>query len=347
MPTSNITVQNIVDYGRAHIWLKQLLGTGGVANEPGLSICNDILQKLLAKPFAWKFNRKTLPFFVTQAFIQDYTNAGACAFTLAPVVASGGVSTVGGGGVGIDLASNSAITQAGSVVTVNCLQPHNLVVGQTVFHNNVVDQNGNLVAAINGIFTQNTNTLSSTWSNGFAITAIPTPTSYQFTLVTAITACGSPGIFDIGWLESTFLTDFNNTGVPQPQGPIEAQDRITPGYALGETKQLAVQNDTGNGIVTFRIAPVASSYAMAVTGVYQAKARTLRSTRDNFAPWPDNLGYVLRSGMKAFAIDFADKPIQEKQMKMILFEKDIAEALAYSDAENSNSGFAPARAIML
>src|SRR5579859_5519517 len=95
---STITCGNIITYGSQHIALKPILGVGGVNNEPGMSICNDILQKLLSHPFAWKFNRKVMPFFVTQAFVQDYFFAGACAFTIAPNVLAG-TSPLNGGGV--------------------------------------------------------------------------------------------------------------------------------------------------------------------------------------------------------------------------------------------------------
>lgn len=341
---STITVQNVVDYGRAHVALKVMLGVAGINNEPGLSICNDILQYLMAKPFAWKFNRKIMPFFVTQAFVQDYSFAGACAFVLAP--ATSGNTPLSGGGVGIDLAGNSAITQSGSTVTVKCLQRHNMVVGQTVFLNNVVDQNGAPVTALNAVFTQDTNAMTSTWSNGFVITATPNGTSFQFSLVTSITPSGAPGITDIGWLESAALIDISNPGVPQPTGPIEAQDRIVTTHMRGETKQVCVQQDLGTGVVVMRVNPCADSYSYSVNCIYQARAKRLVKTQDTWDPWPDNLAYVLRAGMKAYAYDLADKPAGEKQLKMQAFFMAAQSALAYSDTENSNMGFAPSVGIM-
>ncbi|HWF05689.1 MAG TPA: hypothetical protein VHA06_18530 [Candidatus Angelobacter sp.] len=343
---STYTVQNLLDYARAHTSLKLILGIGGVANEPGMSIVNDVLQTVLARPFAWKFNRKFAPFFVTQAFVQDYFFAGACAFTLAPVVASGGQSSLGGGGVGIDLASNAAITQIGTTVTVNCLQRHNLLVGQTIFLNNVFTAAGVLVPALNAVFTMDTNAMTSTWTNGFVVTGLPTPTSFTFTATGGQPTCGAAGISDFGWLESATITDINNTGVPQPTGPIEAQDRISPCYTCDETEQLCLLQDLGNGILQFRINPCAPAYSMAIYATYQARARFLTRLQDNWAPWPDSLAYVLRAGIKAFAYDLADKPLTEKQMKMQQFDAAVKSALTYSDSENSNMGFAPSSGLM-
>lgn len=343
--SSTISVLNIVDYARAHIALKVLLGIAGINNEPGMSIANDILQYLLAKPFAWKFNRKNLPFFVTQAYVQDYYFAGACAFTIAPVTSSGS-TPLSGGGVGIDLASNSAISQSGTTVTVNCLQRHNMVVGQTVYLNNIVDQSGSAVAALNAIFTMDTNQMKSTWSNGFLITAVPSGTSFQFSTTAGQPICGAPGITDIGWLESASIIDISNPSVPQPTGPVEAQDRITPTHVRGETKQVCIQQDLGTGVVIIRVNPCADSQSYSVNCVYQARAKRLIRPGDTWDPWPDNLAYVLRAGMKAYAYDLADKSAAEKEAKLREFFIVAQSALTYADSESSNFGFAPTMGLM-
>lgn len=343
---STITVQNVIDAVRTQNALRKLLGVGGFANEPGLSIANNVLQYLLAKPFAWKFNRKDMPFFVTQPFIQNYFFAGACAFTLSSVVSNGTAANVGGGGVGIDLASNNAITQSGSVVTVNCLQPHNYVVGQTVFLNNVVDgTTGNPVTALNAVLTIDTNALLSTWTNGFTITA-KTPTSFQFSLVTAISPCGAPGINDFGWLEAVSLTDISNTSVPQPTGPIKAVDRITPTSKVGETAKVCVQQNLGTGVLVLRVDPCADTYSMAVNCAYQMAAPRIITPNSTWAPWPDNLSFAIYSGFKAYAFDNSDKPESTKMKWMQKLENDRQAAAEYEDSEESEMGFAPSMGIM-
>jgi hypothetical protein len=344
---STITVQNIIDYGRAHAMLKPLLGIGGITNEPGLSMCNDILGILFSRPFAWKFNRKVMNFFVTQAFIQDYLFAGACAFTLNPVVASGGASSLGGGGVGIGLYSTnpsiSGISESGTTVTVQCLQPHNFTVGQTVYMNGCI---GPSATAYNATFSLNTNAMTSSWSNGFVITALPTTTSFQFTHTQAgLRPSGAPGIRDFGWMEAAITTDINNNGVPQPTGPIESINRITPTHQAGETVQVAMMADQQNGVLLLRVNPAAGPYSMAVTPVYQQKAPLLTSPTQIWAPWPDNLAYVLRQGFLAMAYRLTDKP-DRAEAEFNRFSGAIMSALAFADTENSNEGFAPSVPIM-
>lgn len=341
---STISVQNILDFARSHTALRPVLGVGGVSNEPGLSFANDILQYLFARPFAWKFNRKTMNFFMTQPFIQDYLFAGACAFTLNPVVQSGGASTVGGGGVGIDLLSNAAITESANTVTVNCLQPHNFAVGSTVYHNGVT---GTSAAAYNAVFTVSTNAMTSIWSNGFAITAIPSPTSYQFTHPTSgLANGGAAGIADFSWMESASITDINNQAVPQPTGPIEALDRLVPTNVCGPTEQVAVMADLGTGVLQLRVMPAGSPYSMAVTPVYQGRAPLLTAPTATWAPWPDRLAFVLRQGMVAFAYRMADKPFAEKEAEWQRFAATAMMALGAMDSEADNQGFAPTVGIM-
>lgn len=345
---STISCQNVLDYARAHVKLKPLLGIGGISNEPGMSICNDVLQMLLARPFAWKFNRRQMALLVTQGFIQDYLFAGGCAFTLNPVVQSGGQTTLGGGGVGIDLATNSAVTQSGFVTTVNTLQPHNFAVGQTVFMNNVTDTSGNLIPGYNSIFILDTLALTATWTNGWVITSTPSQTQFIFTSnVSGQVAGGAPGITDFNWLTDVSVLDINNTGVPQPTGPIRAVDRITPTHRLDETKEVCVNTDFGNGVIQIRVGPNADVYSMALNLGYQMRAPLLTSPTSKWAPWPDRLAYVLRAGVKAFAYDLTEESEEAKLSRMKFFtDYCIPGALGASDAEDQNLGFAPTVSIM-
>ena len=110
--TRNTTVQQIIDQCGLHTKLQNFFNVGGITYEPGLTIANDVNQQLLARPFAWKFNRQELSggpagngnFLVTQFGVQDYLFAGACAFVLLNSNTQG-LTTQLGGGVGIDLAA--------------------------------------------------------------------------------------------------------------------------------------------------------------------------------------------------------------------------------------------------
>lgn len=81
MASSTITVKNLIDYASTHTKLAPIIGVGGVQLEPGMSIANNVLQKLLGKPFNWKFNRTALGTAITlvdntQTYSQSLTNVG-------------------------------------------------------------------------------------------------------------------------------------------------------------------------------------------------------------------------------------------------------------------------------
>src|SRR5262249_26134942 len=146
---------------------------------------------------------------------------------------------------------------------------------QTVYLNGCI---GPSASFYNATFTLNTNAMTSQWNNGFVITALPTTTSFQFVhTVAGLRPSGSAGIRDFGFIEAAITTDINNNGVPQPTGPIEAIDKLTPTHHAGETVQVAMMQDQGNGVLLLRVQPTAGPYSMSVTPVYQAKATLLTS----------------------------------------------------------------------
>lgn len=71
MPISN-TLQRSLNVASIFIRSAPLSGVNGVANEPGLSIGDQVRQFILGAPFAWRWNRNTRTFTLT-AGQQDYT----------------------------------------------------------------------------------------------------------------------------------------------------------------------------------------------------------------------------------------------------------------------------------
>jgi len=61
-------------YAMAFNGLRPLVGVGGVAGEPAMSMATQVLQFILGAPFAWPWNRATKTF-VTLANTQDYAVA--------------------------------------------------------------------------------------------------------------------------------------------------------------------------------------------------------------------------------------------------------------------------------
>src|SRR6185312_11273150 len=111
MSNSTRTLQQVVSMAQVHTELMPLDGVGGFTHEPALSLCNQVMQELLASPLAWKWNRKEMGMFVTALNKQDYLHAGAVAWTV-------------NGGVGIALKTANGITTTGfpGTVTVNTLE---------------------------------------------------------------------------------------------------------------------------------------------------------------------------------------------------------------------------------
>ncbi len=72
MGNSTTKLQSVVDYARTIPDLSPVLASGGFSQEPALTIANDVMIAMFAKPFAWKWNRIRLPFFYTNSWQQDY-----------------------------------------------------------------------------------------------------------------------------------------------------------------------------------------------------------------------------------------------------------------------------------
>lgn len=69
---STITLQNTINW--ALPFLNYAPVTIGTNNEPAITSANTILQTILAPPFSWKWNRKTITFSLTPG-TQDYSQA--------------------------------------------------------------------------------------------------------------------------------------------------------------------------------------------------------------------------------------------------------------------------------
>lgn len=178
------TAQKVIDNASLHTSLQSYFGVGGVSNEPGMMICNNVIQMLLVRPLPWKFNRKELcgpergggNFLVTQYGVQDYRFGGAVAFALN----SGVTGTAQTGGAQVDLATlpinggSAGITIIAGVATVQTIDPHPFQVGTTIF------MSGNMEARFNSTYTFDPVLHNSAWAGGFVITAVPDNLHFKF-----------------------------------------------------------------------------------------------------------------------------------------------------------------------
>lgn len=328
---STVTIQNVVNYAQQHTALMPLTGVGGVANEPALSIANDTMNMLLARPFPWKFNRVEMPVFVTTPNKQDYLVSGSCAFTLT------------GGGVGIDLKTNNAVTQSSTTVTVNllesCINVFN--VGDTVYLTNLTQ------TTLNAIYTpgQGNTGVGSLWSNGFTIASIATNgLSFTFTYAPAISTDGAPGINDFAWLESCTMIQTNSTATVPSTWYVQAVRTLEPNSFVYIPNKVSIVTDLGTGILKFRFVPRPSAQPLTISPIYQKKPTLLTSLSSTWTPFPDQLAHCIRQMFLAMALRYADSPKQDVE-----FQKAIALATDTSgadDREESEEYITPDASIM-
>lgn len=320
MSQSTITVQSVVNYASTQTGLMPLTGVGGYANEPAISIANDTLSELLAPPFAWKFNRATMPIFVTQQNQQDYPFAGAAAWT----------ST---GGASIGLASNNSITESTNTVTVTTLYPHNFTAGQTVF------MAGNTVAAYNSSFTSTP--AGSAWATGWTILTTPTTTTFTFTHASSgLAASGAPGITNCAWLESATMVNMNDTASAQYIWYLNAVRELEPSSRVAVPSKVAVQSDDGAGTLTLRLSELPGPQPLGVTTIYQKRPALLTSLSSTWAPFPDEYAFAYRQMFLAFCLRYANSPRSEVEYQK--GQVAVSKALGSNDREQSDEFISPA-----
>lgn len=319
------TVAYIIDQCRLHTKLQNFFNIGGSTNEPGLSICSRVNQKLLTRRMPWKFNVGILAgppqdfsgnFIVTQEGFQDFKFAGATLFSL--LNSTAGAASIPAGGVSIDLdqgirVKNGVVTQtygpvspinnqaggivvAGSTVTVQTIDPHPFQaqnIGQTTLY-----ITGAVNPIFNSIFTFNQLTQTSLWTNGYQLTGIPDIYHLQLTALAGQndgTISGAPGIFHFGWLQSAYLTDLNSVSFPQPVKPLEAVHRIAANYTTtgDPVPQICALIDYNNGVIKFRISEPLSTYALQLNMLYQIRAPKFGTPQD-VIQWPDDYVFAFQ-----------------------------------------------------
>lgn len=71
---STLTLSEVVQWAQTFTRLIPVVGVAGNAAEPALSICNNVIQRILARPFNWKWNSIVATPFLTDSTLntQDY-----------------------------------------------------------------------------------------------------------------------------------------------------------------------------------------------------------------------------------------------------------------------------------
>jgi hypothetical protein len=326
------TYQSVTNFCSTQIDLLPLSGVGGYSFEPALSICNDALADLLTAENNWKVNRKDLAsFLVTAPFKQDYIWAGSSAFTL-------GSSNQGWA---IALASNSGITVTAGVVTVNTIEPHQFSVGDTVFLNGVIAKTSNPAdpAKYNGVLT--TNNVNTTWTNGFAITAI-TSTSFSFAAVAGQNngdILGAPGIFDYGWLQESYCYMMVDTSAPYYNRLLYAKRQLPLDRIVENPSLISVQHDNGDGTLNVRFYRCPGTISWGAKLSYQMASPVAVDLTATWKPFPDHFAPLYRQAVIYRMYRYLNSPRADAEYKKLQLE--ISKAAGYDDNEQTDVTLQP------
>lgn len=339
MPSTR-TLQQTLNFCSTHGDLLPLANVGGYTNEPGLSLCNDAISDLISDPNDWKFNRVEMPMLVSCPNKLDQQFAGACAFTLnsSPTPPqTGWVSQ----GWGIALASASAVTVSGGVVTVNTLETHRIPSGATVYLIGLGAQSGNAAvpSAYNAIFTDNGS--SSSWSGGVTLTGA-TATSFSFAAGAGQNngdILGAPGITNFGYATNASLQEMNNTSSPPNIVDCTTYRELPYISRVANPDKISVLKDYGTGVLLIRWNFIPATATWGARIVYQAMAPTKVALTDTWAPFPDNFSAITNQAVLYRMYRYLNSPLADGEYKKL--QAEIAKIHGTDSAETTAVRMAP------
>jgi|SRR5579871_271135 len=326
---STITLLSVIQWAQIHIRNAPLVGAGGIANEPGLSICNNVLQTLLSSPNNWRFNKYSVPFFTTIPYQQDYVCSGAT------------LQVAGKGCVFLNSVGSSTpgLTQSGTTVTATFSDfAPNGIQGASPTGTPALFAAGD-AAVITGA-------AQGAYNGTFTLTGAPNTTSVTYTTTGGLSNDGGQGLANIGWMERATLQDFLSTATVKPVHDIEVVSGLTMESIIQPPiKVCFLVEDINTSVtppltnVTFRFWPIPSSQIWGAYLYYQGKSPIKTALTNNWSPWPDELGYVLRSGVKAAAYDYFEDP--RMPMAEQKWQIDIQKALDIKQQELRAEAYFP------
>jgi hypothetical protein len=333
MSNTTLTLQQVLNFVSTHADLLPLAGVGGFTNEPGLSICNDALSDLISDPNDWVFNRIEMAPVFTCPNRQDVLFAGAAAFSL-------GSSSQGWA---IDLATNSGITVAAGIVTVNTIEAHRFAVGDAVYLTGVV-MNPGTASAYNSVFTDNGSL--SQWTGSWTILTIGTK-SFTFAATAGqnnLDIGGAPGITNFGYATSATLQEVNNNSSPPNQYPLTVKRELPVISRVCNPEKICVLADLGTGVLKIRFHMVPGSTTFAAYIVYQARAPLKSALTDTWAPFPDNFAAVVRQAVLYRMYRYLNDPKMNGEYQKL--KEEIAKIQATDDATQTDVSLQPEIGLM-
>lgn len=303
---STLTGRAVVAYARTFKWTTPVLGVSGWADEPAVSFLDDIMKKIMAKANPWPWNEVVPAPFFTQPYQQDYPTS---------------------------ISQNDlGWLQSAVMLDVNNVTPdsENLPPLQVVQR---------LLPMWNpGVPTK------LAWLPNSSAQLASWPGAGTFFQNPLVSQGGGPGsnpptaIRDPnGNIQVVTTYGTTGSGPTWPDAGADAGATTTDGSVVW-----TVQDPNG---VTFRLDFIASfgSNVWQIMPTFQAKAQPVTRLGQNFAPIPDDLSYLIKSGFLAYCYQQVDHA--KFQIAYAEWQAAIKEALGASDREDQEFGFYPADAI--
>ena len=332
---STISLRNVIDFNRTRVRMIQLINVGGIPNQPGLDICNDVLQTLLSAPNNWKFNKAELPSFTTIPNQQDYWVSGCTASVDRKAIVS----------LNSMLSVPPGLEQVGNDVTASY---------DRFAPNGIQGLGTSQMPPLFGIGDQVTiKGAGDGFYNGtFTITDVPSVTSFTYQLPNSgLAPDGGQGINLLNWVEHSTLEDWLSTAFVKPRRDIEVVSSLNvesivqpPFKVAGQFENVLICPTVAISEWMIRLWPVPSSQIWRVLIFYQMKASLRSSLDENWSPWPDELSYVLRSGVYSKALDHGEDP--RAPLADQKWQADIARALGIKQQEWRHESFFPDLPVM-
>lgn len=324
MANSTTSLQQIVSFCKTFPDLAPLVQTptGGAANQPALTVANDVMTEILSQVFNWKFNRFKLPLFYTNSWQQDYA------------LNTVNLGWMDGDNVLIDINNTQLPKPIWPLQAVKDLPMTSSQYGMP----------GQVC------WLPNDQLVYSTWPG--ANTTFTTPLGQNSMPSNPITQIQDPnGNF---WV----VTTYGVTGSVQPSWPTTpvyptpAAPTATATTQTDGTVVWTAINPKGQGIRCNPLPPQTGVvYQFNLFGQYRPYAFSngpFTQLSQTIEPIPDDFASYFRAGFVAYMHDHSlDSKVRAKAPEMKLqWKAALMEARGKSDREADNAGFYPATSIL-
>lgn len=314
---------------RAYAELTPVLGTSGWAQEPALTIANDVMQKFLAQSLNWKFNRAYVPTFLTVSLQQDYptnvTNLGWLEQGWRIDINN----TLAGGATGGPKPLFAMETVRDLAQASYQANPFN------------ISWLPNSLAQL-GVWLANTQYQCGYQQAQTPVTPIQSFKDTNGNILFLNSNALGLNVSSPGFVGGAAIPQpgFGLSGSIQPSAPINA----TPGTTVLDNQVTWTVADPNGYAIRLAPLPAVSGLTWLIYPVYQKKPPILTSLQNLITPIPDEFGYLFRQGFRAMAYMHAGSPRAAEAYQE--WEEALMIALRSADREREDASFYPSESLM-